>query len=898
MDHRAQSTLTHAQTTGVLSVVHLVQAWERSGSPSSIPLILATRGAQSVGDCPEAVAIAQSPAIGLGRVIAGEYPRLECKLVDLDPNAPDFGLDALFAETQADDGEDEVAWRSHMRYAHRYQPAPTVATAPKFGVPFRLAIPRPGMLDGLEAQTLHRRPPGPNEVEIEVAAAGLNFSDVMKALGLYPGLPDGPVALGAECAGRISAVGDGVTTLQVGDEVLAASGFAFGSHVLARAELAVPKPPTLSFEEAATLPIAFLTAAYALEHLARLSAGETVLIHAASGGVGLAAIQIARSLGARIFATAGSPEKRDFLRLLGIEAVMDSRSLDFADEVRQRTGGRGVDVILNSLPGAAISAGLEALADYGRFLEIGKRDIYQNAHLGLQAFRKNLSFFAIDLDRVLRERPALLGSLLGDIVRRVREGTLSALPQRSWPFSDAVDAFRFMQHGKHIGKLVLTSHGSNVAAVPANDEPLFFRTDATYLIAGGLGGFGLEVARWMARKGAGTLVLLGRRGVQTDEAREAVAAIERLGARVIVRAADIAQPDDVATVLAEIDRSFPPLRGVIHAAMVLEDALLINLDRDLLERVLAPKVNGAWNLHAQTIGRALDHFVLFSSLSSVFGHAGQGNYAAANAFLDALAWHRRAQGLPALTVNWGYLNEVGYLARHGELGERLERQGVLSFTVQQALALLEKALQGEHVQVSVMRLEWSRWRGLGVTGRVSPRFAHLCRPVDGNAVETSASALPSMDAVRAAAPAERSVLIGALLRDKLARVLGTEPDRLDDQRPLLQLGIDSLMAVELRNWIEGELRVNVPIADLLRSPSLAALAEVLAERFGPADAPAPSAPAAVEPTPVGTNGHAAASSPLEIPAESLLSQLDDLSSDEIDGLLATLLNGRLTDARR
>ncbi|SIO27592.1 Acyl transferase domain-containing protein [Singulisphaera sp. GP187] len=903
--------LADAQTAGVLSLVHLVQTWDQVASAPSTPLVLVTRGAQSVGDRPEAVAVAQCPVLGLGRVIAAEYPRLACKLVDLDPNARDEDEAEpttpsnttraqqptsdifLFDEVQADDGEDEVAWRQSTRYAHRFQPAPGAVTGPRVGVPYRLAIPRPGTLDGLKAQVLRRQPPGQGEVEIEVEAAGLNFSDVMKTLGLYPGLPEGPVPLGAECAGRISAVGDGVTTLRVGDEVVAVTGFAFASHVLARAELVVPKPPGLGFEEAATLPIAFLTAVYALEHLARLSPGETVLIHAASGGVGHAAIQVARHAGAEIFATAGSPEKRDYLRSLGIETVMDSRSLDFADEVRRRTGGKGVDVILNSLPGDAIGSGLDALADFGRFLEIGKRDIYQNARLDLQPFRNNLSFFAIDLDHILRERPALLGGLLQAVVQRVLDGILTPLPYRAWPLDQAVDAFRVMQHGKHIGKLVLSARGQSVAAVPAEDEPLTFRADGTYLIAGGLGGFGLEVARWMAGRGAGHLVLLGRRGVATEDARQAIAAIERLGARVVVRAADVAQAEDVARVLAEIDRDLPPLRGVIHAAMVLKDALLLNLDRDLLERVLAPKVSGAWNLHAQTADRPLDLFVLFSSLSSVFGHAGQGNYAAANAFLDSLAWHRRARGLPALTINWGYLGEVGYLARRGELGERLERQGVLSFTVQQALALLEKAIQREHVQVSVLRLEWSRWHGLGVTNRVSPRFAHLCRRDDGDALPTT-GALPGLDAVRAAPPGERGDLVRALLRHKVALVLGTKPDRLDDARPLIQLGIDSLMAVELRNWIEGELRVNLPIAELLRSPSVSGLSTLLAERLSAWDGTPSPAPARNGEVMAGTTTNGRVS----IPSEDIVSQVEDLSSEQVDALLTTLLKGRGNNARR
>jgi aryl carrier-like protein len=310
-----------------------------------------------------------------------------------------------------------------------------------------------------------------------------------------------------------------------------------------------------------------------------------------------------------------------------------------------------------------------------------------------------------------------------------------------------------------------------------------------------------------------------------------------------------------------------------------------------MDRVLAPKLAGSWNLHSQTSGRPLDFFVLFSSLSSVFGHAGQGNYAAANAFLDAMAWYRRASGLPALTVNWGYVGDVGYLARRSELGERLERQGVLSFSVRQALALLEKTMRRQYVQVSVMRVEWSRWRGLGITGRVSPRFAHLCGQADASHGATLNGALPGRDAILAADPQGRLELVGELLRDKVARVLGTSPDRLDGDRPLLQLGIDSLMAVELRNWLEGELHVDLPIVELMRSPSVSGLAELLAQRLGTGRKALSfevGRNGKVMGSVNGQNGHVPLSQ--EAQATELLARIDDFSGDEVDALLAGLMD--------
>lgn len=814
--------LEACQPAGLTGILHLLQAWDAASDDQTTRLFLVTRGAQAVDDAP--LEVAQSPAIGLGRVIVNEYPRLRCKLIDLGPG--DDGR-TLIEELWATDDEDEVALRGSNRYVHRFvhagnQNSPLPAERDS---PYRVTSTRPGTLETLTVVSQRRRRPGPDEVEIEVQAAGLNFSDVMKALGLYPGVPAGPLALGAECSGRISALGDEVSGLALGTEVVAVAPGAFGSHAVAKAALVVPKPANLEFADAAAVPIGFLTAAYALEHLARLQPGERVLIHSASGGLGLAAVQLARQLGAEVFATAGTDEKRAYLKGLGIAHVFDSRTLAFAGEILETTGGAGVDVVLNSLAGEARTRSLEILADYGRFLEVGKRDLYQNASLGLRPFRKNLSFFAIDLDDLTKARPAFLGNLLRRIVAGLADGSLTPLPRQVFPAAESAAAFRHMQQAKHIGKIVLSMQDTPSAIMPGIDETLALRADGSYLITGGLGGFGLAMARWLVDHGARQLVLMGRRGVTTPEIQKVVDELARRGASVSVKCGDVANADDVDTVLTDIARTLPPLRGVLHAAMVLEDALLVNLDDDKLARVLAPKVQGAWNLHRQTLPCPLDFFVMFSSLSSVFGHAGQGNYAAANQFLDALAHHRRALGLPALTVNWGYLGDTGYLAQHPELGERLERQGVLSFSVRQAGDLFERALLRRLVQVSVMRVDWSRWRGLGATGRLSPRFAHL---LQNHATPGTNGTVDARAAMQNASPAERARLVDRLLRDKAARILGETSTTVEGDKSLVQLGADSLMAVELRNWIEAEWKVALPIVELMGSPTLTALAERIA----------------------------------------------------------------------
>ena len=359
----------------------------------------------------------------------------------------------------------------------------------------------PGTLDGLELRPLTRRPPGPGEVEIEVKAVGLNFKDVLNALDLYPGDP-GP--LGSECAGVVTAVGPGVQGLAPGAPVVAIAAGSFATHVTTRADLVAPKPRDWTFEEAAAVPVAFVTAWYCLRSVANLRAGERVLIHAAAGGVGLAAVRVARALGAEVFATAGTPAKRAHLAALGARHVMDSRTATFADEILARTDGRGVDVVLNSLSGDAIAESLRALAPAGRFLEIGKRGVWTATDVA--RLRPDASYHVIDWGEVAAVSPATIRTVLDSVLEACRSGVLTPLPRRAFALDRVSEAFRHMAQARHIGKVVVT-----VPARPGASAPFTIRPDATYLVTGGLGGLGLEVARWLTDRGARALALVGRR---------------------------------------------------------------------------------------------------------------------------------------------------------------------------------------------------------------------------------------------------------------------------------------------------------------------------------------------------------------------------------------------------
>jgi len=844
-EETTRASLESAQSLGCVTALHLVQALAKADWTNSTRLWLVTRGAQAVDTESDSAAIAQSPLWGLGRVIINEeHPHLRCRMVDL--SAPEHYEDSageirlLFDELWSDDHEEEVAFRRGLRYVHRLNRAPAEALEPDSqkrvraadDQPFCLEISKPGLLDALTLRETGRQAPGPGEVEIRVYATGLNFRDVMKAMGIYPAEENERLWLGDECAGRIVAIGEGVAGFKIGDEVIAVAPGCFSAFITTSATLVVPKPAHLSFEEAATIPIVFLTVYYALHTRAQLRRGERILIHAAAGGVGLAAVQFAQHVGAEIFATAGSPEKREFLRSLGVKHVMDSRSLAFADEVLALTEGKGVDVVLNSLAGDAIPKSLSVLDAYGRFLEIGKRDIYQNSKLNLRPFRKNLSFFAIDLGRLFQERPAVAGELLREVMQYMESGALRPIPTRTFPISEVVNAFRYMAQAKHTGKIALSLRDPEVSLAPAVNQVIPFRPDGTYLITGGLGGFGLAVAQWMVEKGARHLVLIGRSGA-SPEAEKAIEAMKQAGAQVVVARADVVEERQVAAVLADIDRSGLPVRGIMHAAMVLDDGFLFQLDQERFNRVMAPKVMGAWNLHTRTLAAPLDFFVLFSSVTSLIGNPGQGNYVAANAFLDALAHYRRARNLPALSINWGAIGEVGYLARHSEVGEHLERQGLGAFSTKQAMAILEHLLGRNPVQIGSINIDWQKWSKFSPETAVSPRFSHLVREAqdqrkDDDQREGGNSLL---NLILAAEPEERQQTLATRLCEQVAKVLGASASELDTEQPLISFGLDSIMAIEMSHWIGNELRVEVPTMALIQTPNIASLAAQILDQL-------------------------------------------------------------------
>lgn len=775
---------------------------------------------------------------GFGRVIVNEYPDLETRLVDHDPSLPvaDVAdrLAALLASPPAErelviDGEGLLALR-HRRDLTLADRAATALAGGK--VAKTLTIDRQGTLDGLIWRTVPRAEPAEDQVEIEVIAAGLNFRDIMWALGLLPeeALEEGftGTTFGMECSGRVTRVGPKAKRFHPGDSVIAFAPACFSTHVVVAEKALAPLPSTVAPEAAATIPVTFLTAYYSLVELARIEEGDTVLIHGGAGGVGLAALQIAFSRGARVIATAGSADKRKLLACLGAHVVLDSRSLAFADEVLAVTAGNGVDIVLNSLSGEAMERSIECLKPFGRFVELGKRDYYANTRIALRPFRQNLSYFGVDADQLLTRRPALTERLFRELVAEFEAGTFTALPYRVFASDDITDAFRLMQGAGHIGKILVRP--PELPAAPAV-TPIVIRTDATYLIAGGLGGFGAETALFLARRGARHLVLASRSGVPAAHAEGAIAGAQALGATVETVAADLTDEQSMAALLARIDATMPPLRGVLHTAMVLDDALFANLDMARIARVLAPKVTGAAILDRLTRSRELDLFVLYSSATTLVGNPGQTNYVAANAYLEGLARRRRAEGLPAVAIAWGAIADAGYLARNTEVNAVLStRLGKQSLTVREALLGLGLLLDGGASEpvIAYGRIDWvAAARELRLMS--TPLTDDVARPASADGLESAESGelLSLIEGMDHAAAVRK---VGELLAADLSRILRLPADEIRPDRPLTELGMDSLMAVEMRIAAEQRLGVEIPILSLANGATISEIARRIVDK--------------------------------------------------------------------
>ncbi|MDP2355764.1 MAG: type I polyketide synthase [Beijerinckiaceae bacterium] len=774
---------------------------ESAGAPPKI--VIVTVGASSDGDPVEA------GVYGFARTAINEYPGVDLRIVDIAPDAaPAVAPDAIALLIQSAHGEREFVIDAH---------GASVARIRRDAFPERalgdddcsvLQFAYPGLVKSFEWSARARQAPGPGEIEIEVAFVGLNFRDVLVGLGvldddlLAAGLTG--ASLGFECSGVVVRSGVGAP-LQPGAHVMGFAAGAFASHVTAPAGQFFAVPQNVSLEAAATIPVAFATAWHSLMERAHVRAGEDVLIHGGAGGLGLAAIQIAKLAGARVIATAGSASRRAIARAAGADLVFDSRGKRFVAPIMESVGG--VDVALNSIAGAAMVETFRLVKPFGRFIEVGKRDYLDNTHLALRPFVRNITYAGVDLDELLAHDKAAAARIMNALADQFDRGELRPLPYQVYEPHEIADAFRAMQASEHIGKIVVRPSRRGRPELSDSFRP---RAGA-WLVVGGTSGLGFATAQWLARKGVTTLILASRRGAVDDASAQSLEDLRSAGAHVRIEALDVTDAAMVQNLVHRIEAECGPLRGVVHAAVHLDDGLISGLDSERLRGVLRAKVEGALNLDRAVAACDLDAFVLYSSATTLIGSPGQSAYVAANAYLEGLARQRRAQNRPALAIGWGAISDVGILARDPNLAQRLKRAtGVGAIPSSDALAflgrLLDLGLKADPVH------HYTKVSAAPVSGRLALLASPAFKALDGGRAE----AVPDGGEGLAAAIAGKSMpdalaTILHALRHEVAQILRMPASEVDPHRPLAQMGFDSLMALELQLAVERLGGIQLPM---------------------------------------------------------------------------------------
>lgn len=826
-----------AQVCDLIALGNFVELYRGSDKP--LPrLAVLTRGAYpDAGDWARAAALSQAPLLAVTRALVSELMEFDIRHADIAPDAPQPGevlADYLLSPTH----ESEIllgagglrAPRLERRSSEDFEAVLMHVPADDASINFFATMRHPGLIEDLDLQQLPMPVMGPDEVRIRIAAVGLNFRDIMAVTGLLPAEAEPDPAwqnLGLEFGAVVEAVGDNVSGFKPGDRVMGMQRRCLQRFMVVSPKALSPVPDHISLQEAATIPSAFATAHYALNRVGRMRAGEKVLIHVATGGVGTAAVQLAQAAGAEIFATAGNPAKRKLLRERGVSHVMDSRSLKFADDVERITKGAGVDLLLNSLPGDYIRKGLDIMAPYGRFLEIGKRDVYSDAPVSMKALRRNVSFSVLDLAAMGQERPELLADLMAELCEKFAARDLQPLPLTAFPISRIADAFRHMSQARHVGKVVITLDEDHFSIRRDTTVPVALSGSAGYLVTGGTGGFGLTIADWLSRAGAGHLWLASRSGrvAETDVTR--LAAITSRGTSVEVVALDVTDASAVEGFVAGVvtDQAHP-LRGVVHGAAVIKDGFVTQLTPETISDVLRPKVLGGWALHRgfAKAGVQPDFLIGFSSVAQMIGSGGQANYVAANAFLDALAAYRRGAGLAGCAISWGAIADSGFVARSEGLANYLEFVGLAGLSDAETDLGMEIALSRDMDRFVYARVDWAQMaqanRALGRTARFAPL---LDRDKSASGEVRAHLMLLEGDAVPEAAR--------AFLVDEVSSVLNTDAAAIQTDRPMSELGLDSLSSFELKMRVETALGLMLPVSKFLQAPSIDDLTDLLTDEI-------------------------------------------------------------------
>jgi NADPH:quinone reductase-like Zn-dependent oxidoreductase/SAM-dependent methyltransferase len=800
-----------------VGVYHLVHALHEVDAIKYARVWVVTQGALVEGTCPSGAL-----PVGTLRTIANELQELGLYSVDLE-----HGVSAQKHVSQLFDviigkygHENEIALRGdnclglrviNEPYTAPFSPLVSSTNGGSRPSGFQLTLGEPGNLDSLKFTQIRSQELRPDEVRVRVKCAGFNFKDLMHALNLLDDLShhtEKAYQLGHEFSGVVEEVGSAVQGVKVGDEVMGATpyGGTFASHLICNEHHMVPKPKNLTFEQAGGAPVVFTTAYYALVTLGRLRKGDTVLIHSAAGGLGQAAIQIAHMIGAKVIGTAGSDAKREFLRTQrGVECVADSHSLDFVRTVKEFTNNRGVNVILNSLAGDAIAAGISVLAFGGRFVEVGKRDILKNSKIDMLPFLMNKSFLSAHIDLMLQHDPQSVNDIMREVGTLLEQSKLQAPATSVYHIEKSVEVFRTVQHNQHLGKLVLQIPEGFVPKTVAPSEEIYV-PDAAYLITGGLGGVGLSLAISMAERGARNIILMGRRLPDTPKVKAILAKIAQLGTRYHILLGDISNPRDADKPFEWAASQGIPLRGIWHFATTLDDGFILNMSEESFRHVYPPKGRGAWNLHLRTLAedvqKNLDFFVLASSVSGILGNLEQANYAPPCTYLDMLAMHRQQKGLRCMAVQMGLLRGAGLVERSRNISRIAKLRGFFTLHISEMVQQLERFIQNQ--EQGIIQFAHHNWdilvRGVKENSRISHNLPFHKKAAEGGDRMSTEQMLE-------------------VASKQVGKMLFLD-DAVPIDQPLVSFGVDSLISTELVSWFKNSLHLTVSQMDIFSGVSL------------------------------------------------------------------------------
>ncbi|OTA96302.1 hypothetical protein M434DRAFT_375109 [Hypoxylon sp. CO27-5] len=809
---------------------------------------------------------------GFGRAVAQEYPGLWFANVDVDdPKMAAETFAKVFEQNAGTMNSDD--WESDYQLSDKIISIPRVVEAsdinsfvhsqtsqlpvetkavgkePNEALELQYSV---GQLDGF--RFVQDESAGKvlldDEIEVEIKATGINFIDVMVILGQMAG-----THLGCEYSGVVRRIGKAVTSLAPGDRVCFLGEDGFRTYVRCKAFIAARIPDWLPFTEA--FPAVYLTTIHSLNHVARLRKGESILIHAAAGGVGQAAVQLAQHIGADVFVTVSSVEKRRLMQEqynIPDNRIFYSRNLSFGRQIMQVTGGRGVDVVLNSLSGEALAESLRILADLGRFVEIGKRDIYTYQNLPMQPFVRNLTYQVVNTKSVERYNPTHMREIVLELTDMLSANIFRApRPVSVFTRGQFESAMRYLQTGQHMGKAVVDWEAeAEIPVVPRPTPATTFDPNASYVIAGGLGGIGRSLAAWLCRRGVKHLILLSRSGPTSEAAKSMVEELTARGVNVATPRCDVSIAESFKEAIDEVTRAMPPIKGCIQASMVLKDRVLQNMTLGEWQAVLDPKVSGTWNLH-RILPQKMDFFVILSSTGGMIGSAGQSQYNAASTFQDAFARHRWSLGEKCVSVDVGVVQGVGYVAEHENIAKRWNETKIQVLGEKDLLAVIDWACSfpgcGELPHTTSTLSPWSTQviTGAGPAGKVDQQamdaMQYLKRPlfrtfrqINAHGADASTKARTTQDEktnygalLRGAESLnEAGAIVAAALAKKLARALSVPEEDIDTTRPAHSYGVDSLVAVELRFWFSNEMKADISVFSILANDPILALGRLAA----------------------------------------------------------------------